>query len=208
MLRLTRTGGGGGGKGGHGSTGSTGSTGSKGGSSPSSNTGGRAPTVGTSSPRGSNGLYRGGSTVPYRAGGISPLGLAPFFILPFVFWMPFYWGPYGAYYYHLNQTAPALPNNTAHNATDPILCVCENYQPCGCDDNDNGTYTLPSDAKYAIINGTEYAVVNGTLENGTDDGTTDSTSAGMKMGLYLTQSGAWASWVVFALAALLAVQAL
>jgi hypothetical protein len=122
--------------------------------------------------------------------------------------MPFYWGPYGAYYYHLNHTAPALPNNTAHNTTDPILCVCENYQPCGCDDTDNGTYTLPSDAKYAVINGTEYAVVNGTLENGTDDGTTDSASAGMKMGLYLTQSGTWASWVVFALAALLAVQAL
>ena len=37
---------------------------------------------------------------------ISPLGLAPFFIVPFALWMPFYWGPYGAYYYHLNHTVP------------------------------------------------------------------------------------------------------
>jgi hypothetical protein len=119
--------------------------------------------------------------------------------------MPFYWGPYGAYYYRINQTAPAEPNNTAHNTTDPVLCVCENYQPCGCD-NANGSYTLPSDAKYAVINGTEYAIVNGTLENGTT--APGATSGGMGMGLYLTKSGTWASWMVFVLAAVLAVQAL
>jgi hypothetical protein len=123
--------------------------------------------------------------------------------------MPFYWGPYGAYYYHLNHTAPALANNTDHNTTDPILCVCANYQPCGCD-NTNGTYDIPPGTKYAVINGTEYAIVNGTLENGTTapGGTDDVESAGMKMGLYLTKTGTWTSWVLFALAALLAVQAL
>lgn len=134
---------------------------------------------------------------------MSPLGLSPFFIAPFIFWMPFYWGPYGAYYYHVNHTAPALPNNTAHNTTDPILCVCENYQPCGCD-NSNGSYTIPDDTKYAVINGTEYAVVNGTLENGT----TAAESVGVGMGLFLTKSGSWASWMIMGVAAVLAVQAL
>jgi len=65
---------------------------------------------------------------------------------------------------------------------------------------------LPSDAKYAVINGTEYAIVNGTLENGTT--APGATSGGMGMGLYLTKSGTWASWMVFVLAAVLAVQAL
>ena len=136
---------------------------------------------------------------------MSPLGLAPFFIIPFVFWMPFYWGPYGAYYYRVNQTAPALPNNTAHNKTDPVLCVCVNYQPCGCDDDTSGNYTLPADAKYAVINGTEYAVVNGTLENGTT--APGAESSGMKIGLYLTKSGTLTSWVVFSVAAMLVIQA-
>lgn len=130
--------------------------------------------------------------------------------------MPFYWGPYGAYYYRLNHTAPALPNNTDHNATDPILCVCENYQPCGCDDS-SGNYTLPEGTKYAVINGTEYAVVNGTLDNSTsvDNGTSGSDtnapgpqSAGVGMGLYLTKSGMCASWMVLVVAAMFAAQAI
>jgi hypothetical protein len=122
--------------------------------------------------------------------------------------MPFYWGPYGAYYYRVNHTAPALSNNTDHNTTDPILCVCENYQPCGCD-NANGSYTLPSDTQYSVINGTEYAIVNGTLENGTTS--TNETelgfqSGGMGMGLYLTKSGSWASWMILGVAVVLVVQ--
>jgi len=126
--------------------------------------------------------------------------------------MPFYWGSYGAYYYHLNHTAPALSNNTDHNSTDPILCVCENYQPCGCD-NTNGTYDLPDDTKYAVINGTEYAIVNGTLDNGTTapggtDNSSDTSSAGVRMGLFLTKSGTWLSWGVFSFAVMMAFQTL
>ena len=123
--------------------------------------------------------------------------------------MPFYWGPYGAYYYRVNQTAPALPNNTAHNTTDPILCVCQNYDPCGCD-NTSENYTLPSGAQYAIINGTEYVVVNGTLDNSTvENGTaTPAVTSSGSMGLYLTKSGAWSAWVMLGAAAMLAVQAL
>ena len=161
--------------------------------------------AGSSTPRGSTGFYGGGATSPYRSGLRSPLGLTPFFILPFVFWMPFYWGPYGAYYYHVNQTVPALPNNTAHNTTDPVLCVCQNYQPCGCDDSNSTDYQLPNGTRYAVINGTEYAVVNGTLENDTS-ATSGATS--VRMGLYLNKSGTWASWCIFGLTALLALQTL
>jgi hypothetical protein len=140
--------------------------------------------------------------------------------------MPFYWGPFGAYYYRLNETAPA-PNNTASNTTasnssDPVLCICENYQPCGCDNSANSSYTLPSDVEFAVINGTDYALVNGTLENSTtvtyppsnatiDNGTTTvagTASSGMSMGLFLTESGKWTSWIMFGVAAWLAIEAL
>jgi len=118
--------------------------------------------------------------------------------------MPFYWGPYGAYYYHLNQTAPALANNTDHNKTDPIICVCANYDPCGCDDT-SGNFTLPNGTMYAVINGTEYAIINGTLDNGT---TAPESSGAVGMSLYLTKSGTWTLWGVFGLTAFLAIQAL
>ena len=113
---------------------------------------------------GPNGYYDGGSRVPYRAGMKAPCGLMPFYANSSA--MPYNWGPDGEYCYLLNHTAPALPTNPAHNTTDPILCVCQNYNLCGCD-NTGGSYQIPSTVKYSIINGTEYAIVNGTLENGT-----------------------------------------
>jgi hypothetical protein len=119
--------------------------------------------------------------------------------------MPIYWGPYGAYYYRVNYTAQALPNNTAHNTTDPVLCICKNYHPCGCD-NANQTYQLPSGLLYAVINGTEYAIVNGTMTNGTTAPSGSSSGAGL--GLYLTRSGRWGTWVVFAVAITLALHPL
>ena len=115
---------------------------------------------------GPHGYYDGGSRVPYQAGMNAPCGLMPFYVNASASWMPYNWGLYGEYCYLLNHTAPALSTNPAHNTTDPILCVCQNYNPCGCD-NTPGSYQIPSTAKYSIINGTEYAIVNGTLENGT-----------------------------------------
>ena len=115
---------------------------------------------------GPNGYYDGGSRVPYQAGMNAPCGLMPFYVNGSASWMPYNWGPYGEYCYLLNHTAPALPTNPAHNTTDPILCICQNYNLCGCD-NTGGSYQIPSSVKYSIINGTEYAIVNGTLENGT-----------------------------------------
>jgi hypothetical protein len=134
--------------------------------------------------------------------------------------MPIYWGRYGAYYYRVNETAPALSNNTAHNSTDPVLCICENYDLCGCD-NANSTYTLPPGLEYAVINGTEYAIINGTLANATLTNTTvtngtptnetissGTKSSGICMGLYLTNSATWGSWLIGGAIVLLAVQSL
>jgi len=136
--------------------------------------------------------------VPYRSGYNSPLGLRPYYISPYAHWWPFYWGPWGYYYYRLNETAPALANNTAHNTTDPILCVCEDYQECGCD-NANSSYQLPSDLMYAVVNGTEYAIINGTLDNGTTapGGNISATSGVVGTTGYLLNSWKWASWIVF-----------
>ena len=108
----------------------------------------------------------------------------------------------GAYYYHLNRTAPALENSTAHDETDPLLCVCQNYQLCGCDNAGDG-YTLPDDILYAVINDTEYAIINGTLENGTD---VSGSASGM--GLLLTNSGTWGTRLVFGVATMLALKML
>jgi hypothetical protein len=66
---------------------------------------------------------------------------------------------------------------------------------------------LPNGTMYAVINGTETAVVNGTLENGTTapGGTT---SSGVRMGLFLDARGWWASWVIFGVSVLFAIQSL
>lgn len=111
--------------------------------------------------------------------------------------MPFDWGSYGEYCYFLDHTAPALPSNPAHNISDPILCVCQNYLPCGCD-NKSGQYTIPSSAKYSIINGTEYAIVNGTLQNGTTlpTQTGGAKSSGIRAEAHLTALVTGVLWLV------------
>ena len=134
--------------------------------SPTHSGSGRCSGSGSGTPRRSNGFYCGGASVPLPRR--SRFTIRPFCIPPLAFWMPICWGPYGAFYYRINDTVPALPNNTAHNATDPVLCICENYHPCGCD-NLNGAYHFPVRPRYAGLNGTEYAIVNGTLENGQPD---------------------------------------
>ena len=125
---------------------------------------------------------------PYQAGMMSPCGTVPFYVNASSSWMPFNWGPYGEYCYRLNYSAPALPTNPAHNTTDPILCVCQNYFQCGCD-NIEGLYNISSTVRYAIINGTEYAIVNGTLENGT---TGFAESSGVSIEVGLATSVTWA----------------
>jgi hypothetical protein len=62
----------------------------------------------------------------------------------------------------------------------PILCLCQQYSVCGCDDNTNSTFLtalLPNGtaapalnaslARISDVNGTRTLVLNGTLPNGT-----------------------------------------
>ena len=56
----------------------------------------------------------------------------------------------------------------------PVLCYCEKYGVCGCDDiTVNSTVATNESAvvrwntTYAVWNGTGYALFNGTLGNGT-----------------------------------------
>jgi hypothetical protein len=102
-------------------------------------------------------------------------------------WMMTY--PHGYHFYHLNKTELPITynvtqitsgNNTT-NGTDtlhgnstmkfPVLCFCEKYGVCGCDDvaanSTNGTLPVKYNSTYALINGTAYALINGSLANGT-----------------------------------------
>jgi hypothetical protein len=80
------------------------------------------------------------------------------------------------------------------NETLPVMCVCQEYSVCGCDENDDQTYIndLVGNGSYAglnktlvtvsDVNGTKTLVLNGTLENGTTaPGGTDDDSAAINL---------------------------
>jgi len=189
---LVKRKGGGGGKGG-GSSG--GSSGSKGGSSSSSSGGsssggtrsGVSPSYGGS--RGS--YYGGGATTAYRSGGRTPLGLLPIGLLGVASltffagaWLwPVYAYPYSHPYNFYNRTA-------LQNQTKNVLCLCQQYSDCGCDDNDDQTFlnTVVGDGtnlnstlvRAAVVNGTQSIILNGTLPNGTSE-TSAAVGQGMRM---------------------------
>jgi hypothetical protein len=87
---------------------------------------------------------------------------------------------YGFY----NQTA-------GKNQTKSVLCLCQEYTDCGCDDNGNSTFleSLVGDGnpatlnqtivRVANINGTDTIVLNGTLPNGTARVTSGALGGGM-----------------------------
>ncbi|KIW90296.1 uncharacterized protein Z519_08940 [Cladophialophora bantiana CBS 173.52] len=227
--------GGGGGKGSGGSGGSsgsssggrTGSGSSSGGSStrpngvpysfsPSSNVGGRTRD-GSGTPKAYGGRYTGGAVVPFTAGKRSPtLGVAPFFIgagalafFPGLWLYGSVWAyPYG-FPYH--WTDPDGRNRTSN-----VTCLCQQYQVCGCDPNDNSTFltqvvTNGSSTPVAPVNtstvrtvtfsnGSTSTYINGSLANGTTaDGGTDPSdpsqvSASVRMVVEL--SGYWAMLVI------------
>ncbi|ETN45913.1 uncharacterized protein HMPREF1541_00094 [Cyphellophora europaea CBS 101466] len=182
--------GGGGGRGGGSSGGSRGSGGSSGGGgrpvssysfSPQSNLGGR--TISGSGARPAYGSrYMGGATVPYTAGARSPSrGIAPF-AFPLVGFAVFpglwlygsaYGYPYGAGYHY---------NQDGQNHTSNVTCLCQRYQVCGCDPDDNQTalaqmvtngtgsgapVNTSTVRTVQYDNGTEMTYINGSLENGT-----------------------------------------
>ncbi|KAI5289892.1 hypothetical protein KEM54_002959 [Ascosphaera aggregata] len=123
--------------------------------------------------------YGGGATAPYVAGRLSPLGLAPFMLLPLAA-LAFFPGPWlhGGYLYH---GAPYHVHNDTDGNDDgrdvPVTCICQQESHCGCEKNDNETYIdsivkekrpdgLPKNSsiiRVVTVNGTEGIYINGTI---------------------------------------------
>lgn len=196
---------GGGGRGG-GSSGGGGSGGGRSGGSSRTGSGsysGGSTSAGSGPPRGLAGgkYYGGGAAVPYSAGGRSPRGISPgLLIAPIALLaiMPGLW-LYNTYPYHYNnpyrfrnQTRNSTNENnndrrsllwsrqtTGVNETLPVLCLCQEFSVCGCDENEDEQYIndLVGNGSYAAlnktlvtvsdVNGTKTLVLNGTLPNGT-----------------------------------------
>lgn len=154
--------------------------------------------------------YGGGSTTAYRAGGRSPAaGIAPYFlasalIFPGVWLFGVYAYNYDHPYNYHNRTN-TTDNSNGSNETLPVTCLCEEYNACGCDDNNNSTYldTILGDGTPASqnsslvhvgdVNGTKTIVLNGTLPNGTDttDAAEDDSTSDASKRFFLEMSGFW-----------------
>jgi hypothetical protein len=102
---------------------------------------------------------------------------------------PVYAYPYGVPYTYHHSIGSDNNNNTG-NYTVNVVCLCEEYQTCGCDGNTNSTYLNEiigdpphnSSAVTVLKNGTnETAYINGTLANGTTAANPDSGAARLAM---------------------------
>ncbi|KAJ5631728.1 uncharacterized protein N7484_011828 [Penicillium longicatenatum] len=153
---------------------------------------------------GANRYYAGGATTPYRAGATSALGITPF-LLPvaaLAFFPGLWYHP--AYMYNYNDSYHYVNEDNNKNSSLPVACLCEEYQECGCDENNNSTYyeslfngTQPKNTSVvsvATVNGTEKIYINGTLANGTT--AADSSAASAAMATMLQASGYWATAAV------------
>lgn len=188
--------------GGSSSSGGRGSnSGGSGRTSTTSNTGGSTSTgSGPSRSFGGGRYYGGGATVPYSAGKRTPKGLSPGLLLApaaILLIMPGLW-LYSVYPYHYsnpyrfyNQSATNDDDDNnrkrslwtrqtqGRNETLPVMCLCEEFRVCGCDENDdqqylddlvgNGSYAALNKSLITVsdVNGTKTLVLNGTLPNGT-----------------------------------------
>lgn len=88
---------------------------------------------------------------------------------------------YGAYAYNNHHDYNYHNKTSGRNESIPIMCLCQEYSVCGCEDNNNSTYLnsvlnvkdsseLPSNSstvRVADVNGTRTIIINGTLPNGT-----------------------------------------
>lgn len=196
-----RRGGGGGGGGRGGSGGGSAARGGQGGSSSRTGNSGGSSRSG-SGPQPSYGrgtYYAGGAQTPYTSGALSPLGIAPI-ILP-VAALAFFGGiwlhdayayPYSHHYHYVDQS-------THQNTSMPVVCLCERYAECGCDENANATYyeslfngTQPANSsvvEVVKVNGTETIYINGTLPNGTT--VADQSSSSDATQIVIQASGYW-----------------
>lgn len=108
-----------------------------------------------------------------------PLGALAFF--PGTWHYGIWAYPYGHPYFWHNQTSK-------HNESLPVVCVCQEFSECGCDQNHNRTYfndlfdgQIPkntSHVRVAEVNGTEKIFINGTLPNGTTRANPNATGSG------------------------------
>lgn len=225
-----RRGGGGGSRGGSGSgsSGSTssGSSGSSGGSRPGSGRlvlqttlSGHASnshsSSGSSPSYGGGRYYAGGAKTPYRSGGRSPAGLAPYAlggaalgIFPGLWIAGAYGYNFNRPYRYRNSCDPRNNNNTQDL---PVVCLCERDRDCGCDDDGNTTYIddlvgngCESDQDPILVhvgdvNGTKTVVINGTIpydgEDSEDSDESSSTSGAMRQ-YVLEMSGYWIAGAV------------
>lgn len=108
---------------------------------------------------------------------------------------------YGSLYgYPFTQNVYYYNKTSSQNETLPVLCLCQEYSVCGCDENHNQTYIdqlmvnatanptngMVVGSKIVDVNGTRTLVVNGTLDNGTtSDGGTVAVSGAMGQGVGL-----------------------
>ncbi|KAJ4375430.1 hypothetical protein N0V86_006961 [Didymella sp. IMI 355093] len=205
---------GGGGRGGGSSGGSSGggrSSGSSSGSSgrtSSSSMAGGSTRSGSGAPRAyGGGYYGGGAAVPYAAGGRTPRGLAAapllvgagaLAIMPGLWLYSVYPYHFGTPYRFYNRTDTNQTNPNGANTTLPVTCLCQQYSPCGCEENQNDQYLndLVGNGSYGAlnkslvtvsdVNGTRNLVLNGTLPNGTTapGGTDDSGAMTLQAGKY------------------------
>jgi hypothetical protein len=202
-------GGRGGGSSGGGSSSSSGGGGSR--SSGSSMVGGATRSgSGPSRSYGRGGYYGGGAATPYAAGSRTPKGLiagvliAPLLILAIMpgLWLysvyPYYYNnPYRFY----NQSAVNQTYPNGYNTSLPVMCLCQEFAVCGCDENTdqqyindlvgNGSYQALNKTLVTVsnVNGTNTLVLNGSLPNGTTaPGGTDDAAASLAVGKY---AGYW-----------------
>ncbi|KAF2868765.1 hypothetical protein BDV95DRAFT_630464 [Massariosphaeria phaeospora] len=217
-LEKRKGGGGGGGKGGGGGGSSGGGgrsssgTSSSGRTNPSSNVGG-ATRSGSGPARsfGGGGFYGGGASTPYASGQNSPRRglparalLAPALMLA-IFPGIWLWSVYPYYlnnqYRFVNETVRNATNPNGLNTTLPVICLCQQFAVCGCDENDNDQYfkDLVGNGDYNKLNkslvtvsdveGKRSLVINGTLPNGTTaPGGTDDAGASLALSKY---TGCW-----------------
>ncbi|KAL3457616.1 hypothetical protein BJX64DRAFT_14725 [Aspergillus heterothallicus] len=196
----------GGGSGGRGGGGSSSSSSRPSQTRPNSNVGGHSP--GGSGPRpayGGGTYYAGGGTTPYRAGRTSLLGITPFFLpVAALAFFPGLW-LYGAHIYPYHNHYNYVNNTSNRNESLPVICLCEQYASCACEDNNNRTYyeslfdgTQPKNTsvvKVTTVNGTQTIAINGTLPNGTTAADPDSGATVLN----LKQASGY--WVMAAIAA-------
>lgn len=111
---------------------------------------------------------------------------------------------YGAYMYPWHHPYSYYNRSSERNETRPVICGCDPYSPCACDENTNSTYLLEliGDGSYqglnksvitvANVNGTDTILINGTLPNGTTAaGGTEDPNAGAGLTGMLYAVGWW-----------------